>query len=234
MGLYAFSDQELAKVKRQFPKLELIQPGTWRGTIDFDSTHHEYRIIDSFEIRIKAPAGYPEKIPLVYDVGEQAKKVGAKHGVKNLRDIHFNPSDGTICLCVRQEEKNKFPPGSDLVYFIDRLVIPYFYALHYYDEQGRWPWREYSHGGLGMLEHYAEDTSEQTRDSIKLLASYFHDDTHLNRYKKHLREPKENKECMCENRRPISVCHPLAWTGLLKLHQDMDRLKLNPYKLFRK
>ncbi len=233
MDYHEFSEREITAVENRFPKLKLIEPGAWEGSVDFDHVYQEYRILGSFTVRLVASAGYPDKMPVAYDSGGRAKEVGRKHGVSDLRDIHFNPGDGTICLCVRQEESKKFPLGSDLVYFIDHLVIPYFYALSYYDERQSWPWREYSHGGLGMLEHYAEDATEQTRDSIKLLASYFHDDIHLNRYKKQLREPKENKECMCGKRKPILVCHPLAWSGLLKLHEDMGRLKLNPYKLFR-
>lgn len=230
MDSHEFSPQEIAVVRGRFPKLELTTPGTWEGSIDFDHIYREVRILSTFAVRIVAPDGYPAKIPIAYDIGGRAKTVGHKHGIKDLQNIHHNPKDGSICLCVRQEESKKFPPGSTLINFMEDLVIPYFYGLEYYNEQGKWPWREYSHGGLGIMEYHAEDPAVQTRESIARLASYLYGDDDLKRYKRYLLKPM-GAHCVCGSGYSFESCHDLAWKGLLRFGEDMRKLNLNPKKL---
>ncbi len=232
--VYEFSKSEINEVNHKFPKLKLTREVVWEGTIDFDKTYRDYRIIDNYQIRIIIPDNYPDSIPFVQEIGGKAKVIAEKYGIKDPREFHWNPENGTVCLCVKQEEKIKFPLGSTLAYFIENLVIAYFYGLSYFKDHKKWPWREYSHGGLGMLEYYAEDPIEQTKDSLKILSALFHDDINWKKYRKHIKNPTNNKSCICSSKKLFAQCHSLSWQGLMRLHDDIHRLKLNAYKLFSK
>lgn len=233
MDFYKFSPEEVAAVKIRFPKLEYLSPGRWKGILDFDRIYKEYRIIDSYEIGIIAPSTYPGQIPIVHEFKNRPAKAAIKHHKQSVSDTHYNPERGA-CLCVRQEERIKFPPGSDIVFFIENLVIPYFYGLSYFEEHGRWPWREYGHGGFGPLEFYAEDKNQQTRESIQELATSIQLDKNWKKYRKQIRDPRPKSPCICGSNDPFEGCHILAWQGVSKVHYDLKALKMNVYKVFSK
>jgi len=230
--LHEFSADEIAKVKAEYPKLDLVRPGTWEGEIDFDREYREYRIKDTYKVAITAPEGYPAFIPSLREIGGRTQAIAEKYKLTDIRDLHYNTNNRTACVCVKQEEKTKFPPGSDLVHFIEALAIPYLYGLSFYDEQGYWPWGEYSHGAIGLLEYYADDPSEQSKEDIEVIAGTFRDDLNWKRYSKQLRKPSPDKSCPCGKDKPFQKCHADAYRGLLRLNGDLKRLKLNPYKLF--
>ena len=234
MDSYEFSPEEVAAVKSRFPKLEYISTGVWKGILEFDHIYRDYRIIDSYEIGIAVPAIYPTRLPFVFDLKGRAMAAAKKHGKKSVLDSHWSPGHG-VCLCVRQEEKIKFPPGSDMIFFIENLVIPYFYGLSYFEEYGQWPWREYGHGGLGVLERHAEETEEQTREDLGAILPVFRDDLkNWRKYRAQFVRPSGNKNCFCESGKQFFECHPLAWKGMVRLYEDLKRLRLNPYKFFSK
>jgi hypothetical protein len=232
MEPYDFPPDEIAAMKKRFPKLKYEKKGLWIGTLDFDREYREYRIIDSYEVAIRT-YDYPNRLPFVTSKDDRIKSIVEKYKIKDVRDLHWTDGNGA-CLCVRQEEKIKFPPGSDFVYFMDNLVIPYFYGLSYFEENGYWPWLEYSHGGLGLLEYYAKDPIEQTAESIAALTDIFTGDkNNWRKYRAQIVNPNPNKACICGSGKPFSECtHALAWKGLARLRDDLKRLHLNPYKVF--
>lgn len=231
---YEFSQEKLDEIRRKFPGLEYVQGAGWRGTLEFDKIHEDYRIIDSYQIAICIPKDYPNSIPLVGEIGSRAKTIVEKHEIKDPRDLHccLKGNAAQVCLCVKQQEKIKFPVGESIVFFMETLVVPYFYGLSYFEENKRWPWREYSHGGLGMLEYYAEDSTKQTKTNIETLSIAFQSDMYWKKYRKQTQNPNGSKLCICGSSRPFNECHSLAWKGLMRLHEDLRRLKLNAYKLF--
>lgn len=230
MDLFRFGDEEIAAVKNEFPKLELIKAGTWEGSFDFEATHKEYTILGAAEVQIVASADYPQRIPVVHDIGGRVKEIARLRGISDLRKLHINERGGALCLCVRQEEPKKFPPGSNLVDFIRELVIPYYYGVEYYNEYGQWPWREYGHYGLGTLEYYAEDPSKQTKMTIIRLASFLYDDQNLKKYRRYVLNSLGAK-CVCGSDLSFESCHSLAWAGLMRFANDAAELHLNPKKL---
>lgn len=233
MDLYDFSRAEIVSVRKRFPRLDCTKPGVWEGILEFDHKYRDYRIIDAYNIIIVTPPDYPDRMPLVSETAGRVFSIAKKHNLADIRDIHWTKENGA-CLCVRQQEKTKLPPGSDFVYFVENLVTPYFYGLSFFEEYGRWPWREYSHGGLGVLEYYAEDPTEQTKESIeKLVPVFTGDKAHWKKYRAQLVSPSINKICICGSKQSFSSCrHGLAWKGLLRLHEDLKRLGMNPYKVF--
>lgn len=230
---YDFPEEEIAAVRNKFPKLALRDPGVWDGEIDIDATYNEERITDSFKIGIVASDKYPHELPAMIEIGGRTNSIAEKYRLTDRRDLHYNVKNRVACLCVKQEEKIKFPPGSNLVNFIDDLVIPYLYGLSYYDQHGKWPWGEYSHGGLGLLEFYAEN-GEQTVEQIEEVAKSFVADDHWKEYSRQFRKPSAERFCVCGSQKPFRKCHPRAWQGVERLHADLKRLEVNIYKLYRR
>ena len=224
---FEFSEKEIAEVKRKFSKLDLVRPYTWKGVLNLYAEFNGYPIRDSYEIEITASGEYPAQVPFMREVGGRTRAIAQKYKLNDLRSLHYNLSNGTACLCVKQMEKGRFPPGSNLVTFIDDLVIPYLYGLSYYDKNGRWPWIEYNHGSLGLLEFYAEDESEQTKESIQQVVAQVRLEINWKEYHKQFRKPSPEKLCVCGSRKPFQKCHPRAWPGVLRLHADLKRFQLN-------
>jgi len=227
-----FSDEEIAAVKARYPGLDRTGPGAIEGTLNMEAVFDGQSLKDSFQVRITATNPNSDRVPALYENGGRTKAIADKYGFSDLRTLHRN-MDGTACVCVKQVEKRKFPPGSDLLVFIEELAVPYLYALVHYEKNERWPWGEYSHGTLGLLEFAADDQDEQTREDIEQIAATVRRDMHWKRYVKHLRNANSGKTCPCGSGKKFDVCHERAHRGLLRLNTDLKRLKLNPYKLFR-
>lgn len=233
-SLYNFSQQEIDEVQAKFPQLKLEQQGVWKGALEFFAEYEGHQIRDTFEICIIAPNTYPAQIPFLVEVGGRTQAIAKKHGVTDLRRLHCNPGQrNTACLCAKQEEKTKFPPGSNLVTFIDNLVIPYLFGLSYFEKHSKWaPWGEYSHGGLGILECHAEYPNDITEQDIREVAKTLRADENWKEYSKQLRKPSGAKFCICGSRKPFSQCHRLAWQGLERLCSEIHSRKLNVRQLF--
>lgn len=231
---YDFSENEIAEVRNKFPKLTIKSQGVWDGEIDVNAVYGNVHIIDIFKIGIIASDKYPVELPVMIELGGRTDAIAEKYKIKNRQDLHYNIKSRVACLCVKQEEKIKFPDGSNLVTYIDDLVIPYLYGLSYFDQNGKWPWGEYSHGGLGLLEFYADDQSEQKIDDIKQTAKVFVADNNWKEYSKQIRKPSAQKACICGSGRQFQRCHPSAWRGILKLNTDIRQLGLNAYNLYRR
>ncbi|MFA6017674.1 MAG: hypothetical protein WCT28_01945 [Patescibacteria group bacterium] len=231
MSFAGFTANEINAVLGKFPKLELVETNLWRGELDIYAEYDAHKVRDTFSVEIEILEAYPHQIPLLRVLGNRVREIGSKYSLTDLRDLHYNPA-GTACLCVKQVELKKFPAGSSLTLFIEELVTPYLYGLSYYDTHGRWPWQEYSHGGLGLLEYLVDDPVEQSKDSLRQLAPHFVNDDNWKRYRKQIRLPNPRRTCTCKSGKPFSTCHPRAWKGVLLLHADLKRLKLNAYKLF--
>jgi hypothetical protein len=234
MSLYKFSDDELYETLEKYPKLKWNPDGYLYGNIDVYHQYGDYVSNDTFEVFIGAPENYPDLPPALIETGGRTKAIAKKYKITNLQDLHCNKRDGngTACLCAKQEYKIRFPIGSDLVLFIDELVIPYLFALSYFDNRGKWPeWGERSHGLLGLFEahHEIENvTKEEVLDLIKIIRSV----GNWTYYHKQLRKPNENTSCPCGKNKPFRDCHNKAWLGLMKLRDDISILDLNAKSIF--
>lgn len=234
-SLYDFSQEEINAVQAKFPQLKLEKQGVWKGRIDIFAEYEGYQIKDNFEVCIIAPDAYPSQLPVMVETGGRTLATAKKYKIGDLRALHCSPSQPHIaCLCIKQEERQKFPPGSNLVTFIEILVVPYLYGLSYFEKHGKWPWGEYSHGGLGILEYHAEDPTEITEQSIGEITKVLRADTNWKEYSKQLRKPSSAKFCVCESRKPFKKCHEKAWQGLQRLYSDIKNHGLNVRQLFQK
>jgi hypothetical protein len=231
--LYNFSEEEVIEIRKNFPKLSLKSRGVLDGDIDIDAIYNEYRIEDTFKIGIIVPSK-PNEFPCMLEIGGRTDNIAKKHNLTDKRDLHYNPKTGLACLCVKQEETKRFPPGSKIADFIENLVIPYLYGLSYFDKEGEWPWEEYSHGCLGLLEFYAEDSNGLTQKDIEDIAFYFKADPNWKKYSKQIRNPSAKRACICGSKKQFKDCHPKAWQGIIRLNREIEKLGLNSYKIYRR
>lgn len=228
----AFSDEEVAAAIEKHPQLERTNPGTVDGEIEVHAIYDGVEIKDRFKVRISKTNPTSDRVPALYEIGGRTDAVAAKWNLTDMRDLHRNPDGESACVCVRQEEKDKFPPGSDLTFFIDGLARDYLYGLSFYDRHGRWPWGERSHGGVGLLEFYADDATPLTREAIEEIIPFWAKETNWLDYAKQIRRPRGHNPCLCGSGKPFRSCHPTALRGLLRLMGEMDRLGMKVRGLF--
>ncbi len=231
---YVFSEQEIVLVRSKFPKLSLVSESVWEGVIDINATYGGIHIVDAFQIKIGVFQDFPTELPIVNEIGGRVKLIAEKYGITDYRDLHVNPRNDTICLCVKQEAKHKVPSGSTFVVFLDNLVVPYFFALSYYEKNQIWPWGEYSHGGLGLLEYYSDNKISLTNEDFDLLTSSLRGEEKWNLYSKRFKDFNLSKKCVCGSEKSFGFCHPKAADGMNHVLNEVRRLHLNGYKLFKK
>ncbi|MFA5127245.1 MAG: hypothetical protein WC465_04605 [Patescibacteria group bacterium] len=144
--------------------------------------------------------------------------------VKNIdttTDRHFNQMDKSACLCSPLEEGEYLLPEFSFKLFLEELVIPFLYGQVFYDKNGKWPWSEYSHGAVGILESYLDiSDASKARASIEKLRY----DTNWPRVEQVLKQKsyiKGHTPCFCPKADQIRRCHPKAWQGINKLKNDI-------------
>jgi hypothetical protein len=148
-------------------------------------------------------------------------------GVDPIEDRHFSRMDKSACLCSPLEE-GEFPdPKFNLTYFIERLVVPFLYGQAFYTQHGRWPWTEYAHGSVGLLEAYVNvHNPARATDCLRLLAQ----DGNWPKVKTALQQKphmKGHTRCFCPKSDNIRRCHPRAWRGALQLQLDIQNLAIS-------
>jgi hypothetical protein len=216
--------EEIAAVKARYPHLLFFQERAAEGFIDIHANFNGEERKDRFQIRIDFPA-HEGAIPSLEETGARTAAIAQKYGIKDLQDLHRNPS-GTACLCAKQEELKRCPPGSELLHFIEVLVVPYLFWLSHFDEFGKAPWGEYSHGTFGVLEYYAEDPSLPSEATIKATLLLIVNDGNWREYRRQIRRPRPRRACICNSGRRIAKCHELGFAGISKLHCDIKALGL--------
>lgn len=221
-----FSETEIIEVITRHPKLQVCSSGVLEGRLDIHAEYNGFPITDSFLVQVTSSNPNSGQIPALRETGGRTETIARKYKIEDLRDLHRN-SDGTACVCVKQMESRKFPPGSPLLLFIEDLVVPYLYGLSSYDKHGKWPWPDYSHGALGLLEFYAEDEQQKTEAEIRDVVIQVKRERNWKEYDKQFRKPSADKLCICGSRKPFHKCHSRAWRGVLRLHADLQRLDLN-------
>ncbi len=106
--------------------------------------------------------------------------------------------DGQACLEVFPEINRRWPPGSNLVGFLNKLVEPFLAWQAYYDAFGEPPeWGERAHGKKGIIGYYADLLSRPADETIigfmKLLARK--------------NPPKGHEICPCGSGIKLRNCH---------------------------
>jgi len=155
-------------------------------------------------------------------------------GVDIIADRHINTYDKSACLCSPLEENEFLEPTFKFELYFEHLIVPFLYGQLFYNSEKRWPWSEYAHGSVGLLDSYLiiSDSSKAKECQQKLAA----DIINWPRIRTALLQKSDIKghtQCFCPKRDQIRRCHPNAWKGiqLLKNHlrmQGVTILPLNP------
>lgn len=204
---------------------------TGEGHVDHEideagSNHQGERISDAYEIRIEFQSSKHSDLPKVYETGGRITKIAEDRNV-DLGDLHIN-GDGTACLCIVLEETQYFPHGFSITTFINKLVIPFFYAQSYFEKFGNWPWKTYSHGFLGSLEWYLEQGDMASEGTANFLV-HLQTSPAWQIIRKELAKKKGIKghhSCICGKQQIYRKCHKRVLDGLKKLHQDVKAFKI--------
>jgi hypothetical protein len=177
-----------------------------------DTTEAGYAVLDcEFAIRIEEskPTSY-SALPTLY-----------------VEDIEPNPrrhinSDRSACLCSPLEESEFLMPQFFFQSYFERLVVPFLYGQAYFSLYQRWPWSEYSHSVVGLLESYAISRgAEKTKTCLALLKRFPKEWRRIRAALLQRAIIKRSAPCFCKKRGQIARCHPAAMEGLQRLRNDI-------------
>lgn len=224
---YKFNTEEVKEVLLRFPKLHLLKPDILEGDIEINAKYDEIEIKDTFTIRVINQ----KNIPKVFEIGGRVEKIEEKYNVKQRIDLHIY-NDKSVCFGVFHELKLKFPEGSKLITFFDNLVIPFFYALSFYEKYKYWAWGEYSHGSLGILESYFGKVEDLSIIELKKIGAILRYSSNWKDINIQFRRPSGEKSCVCGSSKSFEKCHPKAYQGLMYLYLNMKKKQINANKIF--
>lgn len=137
---------ELSSIIHKYPNLSIHTKdglGYLKGIVNIIDGNGT--IFGHFLIEIHESKDYPKRYPKLYEVGGE---------IPCLADWH-KYDNGQCCLCVEQEEIISCYKGINLVYFIEKVAMPYFANQLFRKSEGQYL-NEYSHGLKGFFEFYTE------------------------------------------------------------------------------
>lgn len=210
------SDEEAAEeFLVGYPTLKRDGVHLWRGQLPIHASFENQERKDEFAIEIRTSPDHPTTVPFLREVGGRTSEIAAKHQLRDIRDLHYSLATQSACLCLKQEEAIRFPPGSTLTTFVRELAVPYLYGLSYFDAHGSWPWAEYSHGVLGTLEYASTNTC--TEALLSEVAAQVGSEKFAADLRKQFRRLIDNARCPCGSGKPFRRCHIQARRGLIRL-----------------
>ena len=167
-----------------------------RGTFP---VRHEGEDLDRYSIEIELPADYPERLPIVREVGGRIPWDADRH-------VYIS---GTACVLLPEDRWWTFPPDRP---FSEYLAVPlhnYFLGQSVVEAGGVWPFSEHRHGLNGVLDFYkARFDTDDHKAVIKLLQLVARGGF------------KGHWPCPCGGGRRLRDCH---WRGVLDVSRQMPR-----------
>jgi len=140
------ADQIRADLRARYPSLHLfIEPhgsAVVRGT--FPVLSPEGRVLDEYRVSIELLADYPRSLPVLREVGGR---------IPWKPDFHVN-ADGVACVLLPDDRWRCFPEGAPFVQFLDGPVHDFFLGQSLVAMGENWPFGQWSHGAMGVLEYY--------------------------------------------------------------------------------
>lgn len=171
-----------------------------------------------FQIIIqKREDGFPNLLPDVLILNKEIEKIAARHF--NAKPPH------AACLCGPFEEARYINSGYRFEEFFEQIIVPFLYGQLYFSKHGKWPWEEYGHGVVGVLESYynAKDKTITEQCARILLADKSWPRI---RYLLQHENISESTLCLCGSKKKFIECHKLARLGLILLKKNLRSLNL--------
>jgi hypothetical protein len=184
---------ERERLKKRFPTVELqLNRGSRTASV---KGVLPVRGDISYTVDLRLPENYPDGVPTLW--------VDARE-IPWLPDRHVNHVSGEACLCVRSEYRLHWPSGSDVVLFIERLVLPFFAAQFFFDTYGFWPKdAARSHGRDGIIEAYRDLIAPLGKSSLGVIENVM-------RILASRRRPQGHELCPCGSGLILRECHSLV------------------------
>lgn len=146
----------------------------------------EGKFIDHYYVKIEVKDGYPNNLPLVYEMANR---------IPNNIDWHVFP-DGHCCIVTPPEESLICKKGITLNKFIIQHVLPYFHNQLFRELNGYFL-NERSHGDAGIREFFAAKFNDTDFKKISESLSFI--------AKK--KEPQRTANCFCGSGKKYRKCH---------------------------
>lgn len=141
-------------------------------------------------------------------------------GIDHSMDRHFNQTDGSGCICNPLEEGPFLRPEFDFRRYMKELVVPFLYGQESFTKEGHWPWAEYAHGVLGLIEACTSDTEPTVLDEC--LRRLPREPVVWERVRALLKQKsyiKGHSRCPCPKNDHLRRCHPRVLIGLRALKE---------------
>src|SRR5258708_2622266 len=103
-----------------------------RGTFP---VRHEAEDLDRFRIEIDFPAGYPDHLPIVREIGGRIPWSADRHVYTN----------GTACVLLPEDRWWSFPPDRSFSEYLRVPLHNYFLGQSIVEAGGAWPFSEHRH-----------------------------------------------------------------------------------------
>jgi hypothetical protein len=175
------------------------------GSISFKINFEGYRIEDEYSIKVNLNNLDTVGLPKVFETSGKIYNIAQKYNILPS-DLHIN-DDGSFCLVIEGEEDKLFQNNFTVKEFFENSIEKFLYQISFYEKEGYFPWGEYAHGYLGLLELYAENGIEfdillSKLNKIEILEALL-----INR----------QSQCLCGSGKKLRKCHPLIFKGINKL-----------------
>ncbi len=187
------------------------------GDFEFSALHDGLEIKDNYKIRIELQGNQVSNLPIVTEIGSRIKSIADERKIP-LVDLHTY-DDSTACLCLKFEEAKYFPDGFSFPIFIEKLVVPFFYAQRYFEDFDSWPWDTYSHGLLGWFEWFF-DKEDVPQEKVHAFLQSLKSTRYWEPIRILLLERggiKGHHKCICGSSLRYRDCHSSVFRGMWKL-----------------
>lgn len=188
------------------------------GSGDFNN-YQGIRLAGIFSIELvfdSTPTGFPVLI-LHEDIPQEANR----HFYTHKKGVLIS------CVCGYIEEI-RFMQKFNIQEYIETLVVPFLYGQLYYQKYSRWPWKEYSHNSMGILESYLCSNGKEYIESVILKLKAFEEEWEIVKQILIAKSaPKGHIWCLCEKKDQIRRCHPELLSALRLLYNDIHILKIS-------
>lgn len=136
----------LSKLEEHFPFLNIKINGKNSfeifGDIHVNAHWGKFNVDEWFSIKITA-VNFPNLLPVCIETSGK------------VINYHVN-SQGDLCLGSPRELYKEIKAQPDIVFYINKFVIPFLFSYRYNQQYGESPFGELAHGGDGIFPYYRE------------------------------------------------------------------------------
>lgn len=216
------NEQDRVWLAERYPNLKISDSNSAiiSGVLQFDMIYEPLneRIQDQYVIEIEMSPGPTSSLPKVKETATRIPKTA---------DRHINPNDEICCLCSSFLEEKWFPDGFKIDIFFETVLIPYFFGQTYFEKYQKWPWGEYSHGLMGLLESYLEIQGPIDRKILERVIGVLRNQKEWPVCLEYLKKKgyiKGHWGCAHDLGKIFRFCHPIALRGLCKIKHDIQNI----------